>query len=71
MTRWCPISVLPGRARSLIALNPPVAPIAAISVCRRAPDFLSRVYPASLGCGFPIFGYRRFKANEDRFADMV
>lgn len=69
-----PIAVIPERFRPLIMLNPLAALIEgyrAIIIYDRAPAFMSLIYPAALGLGFLIFGYRLFKANEDRFADMV
>jgi ABC-type polysaccharide/polyol phosphate export permease len=69
-----PLALLPERVRLLIMLNPLATLIAAyraIIIYGQAPDFLSLVYPAALGVGFLVFGYRLFKANEDRFADMV
>jgi len=69
-----PLAALPKNFQPLIALNPLSALINAyrdLLIYGRLPDFLSLVYPAALGVGVLIFGYRLFKANEDRFADMV
>lgn len=69
-----PVKNLPERFQPLLALNPLTAMIDAyrdLIIYGRFPDFLSLVYPAALAVGVLIFGYRLFKANEDRFADMV
>lgn len=69
-----PASALPARYQFLITLNPVATLIEAyrgIIVYGRAPDWLSLLYPATLGIAFLIFGYRIFKANEDTFADLV
>ncbi len=74
----CPIiyavKSLPARFQPLISLNPLSALITAyrdLIIYGRLPDLLSLVYPAALAAGVLIFGYRLFKSNEDRFADMV
>lgn len=69
-----PAQSIPARFQPLILLNPLAALIdayRAIILYDRLPSFLSLVYPAALAVGLLIFGYRLFKANEDRFADMV
>src|SRR5262249_42546174 len=69
-----PLTAIPAQYQPLIMLNPVATLIEAyhaIIISRRPPDFLSLIYPAALGIGFLVFGYRLFKANEDRFADMV
>jgi ABC-type polysaccharide/polyol phosphate export permease len=74
----CPIiypsEALPARIQPLMALNPLSALINAyrnLIIYGRLPDFFSLLYPAALAFALLIFGYRLFKANEDRFADMV
>lgn len=74
----CPIiytvEALPLRFQPLIALNPLSSLINAyrdLIIYGRLPNLLSLVYPAALAMGVLIFGYRLFKSNEDRFADMV
>ena len=69
-----PLAALPEHFQPLIALNPLAALINAyrdLIIYGRLPDFLSLVYPTALAMGVLIFGYRLFKSNEDRFADMV
>ncbi|HEU5346987.1 MAG TPA: ABC transporter permease [Ktedonobacterales bacterium] len=69
-----PTSVIPERFRPLIMLNPLAALMEAyraIMVYHQPPHFMGLLYPAALGIGFLVFGYRLFKTNEDRFADMV
>ena len=69
-----PLAALPEHFQPLIALNPLAALINAyrdLIIYGRLPDFLSLVYPSALAVGVLIFGYRLFKSNEDRFADMV
>jgi len=69
-----PLSIVPERYRFLIALNPFATLIEAyrgIIVYGRAPDWLSLLYPGALAVGILIFGYRFFKANEVRFADLA
>jgi lipopolysaccharide transport system permease protein len=69
-----PLAALPARFQPLIALNPLAALINAyrdLIIYGRLPDLFSLVYPAALAVGVLIFGYRLFKSNEDRFADMV
>ncbi len=69
-----PVNIVPHRYQFLINLNPIGLLIAAyrdIIVYGRAPDWFSLVYPAALAVAVLVFGYRHFKANEDRFADMI
>ncbi len=69
-----PLAALPNRFQPLIALNPLSSLINAyrdLIIYGRLPSLLSLVYPAALAVGVLIFGYRLFKSNEDRFADMV
>ena len=69
-----PVSGVPERYRFLVNLNPIgilIEGYRSIIVGHTAPDWFSLFYPAALGVGVLIFGYRHFKANEDRFADMV
>lgn len=69
-----PLSIVPERYRFLFALNPIATLIEAyrsIIVYGRAPDWLGLLYPGALGLGVLVFGYRLFKANEDRFADLA
>jgi ABC-type polysaccharide/polyol phosphate export permease len=69
-----PVSIVPHRYQFLINLNPVGLLIVAyrdIIVYGRQPDWFSLVYPAALAIAVLIFGYRHFKANEDRFADMI
>jgi len=69
-----PLSIVPERYRFLFALNPIATLIEAyrsIIVYDRAPDWLSLLYPGALALGVLVFGYRLFKANEDRFADLA
>lgn len=69
-----PVKNLPEPFQPLLALNPLTALINAyrdLIIYGRLPDFFSLVYPAALAVGVLIFGYRLFKSNEDRFADMV
>jgi len=69
-----PVASLPPRFQPLIALNPLSSLIAAyrdLIIYGRLPDLLSLIYPTALAIGVLVFGYRLFKANEDRFADMV
>lgn len=69
-----PVQSLPPRLQPLLALNPLSTLINAyrdLIIYGRLPDLLSLVYPAALAVGVLIFGYRLFKSNEDRFADMV
>ncbi len=69
-----PLSIVPERYRFLIALNPLAVLIDAyrgIIVYGRAPDWLSLLYPGALAFGILVFGYRFFKANEARFADLA
>ena len=68
------VKALPARFQPLISLNPLSALITAyrdLIIYGRLPDLLSLVYPAALAVALLIFGYRLFKSNEDRFADMV
>lgn len=69
-----PITVIPERFRPLIMLNPLATIIEgyrAIIVYNHLPSLFSLLYPLAFGVGLLIFGYRLFKANEDRFADMA
>ena len=68
------LEALPGNVQPLIALNPLSALINSyrdLIIYGRMPNFFSLVYPTALAIGVLIFGYRLFKSNEDRFADMV
>jgi lipopolysaccharide transport system permease protein len=69
-----PIKNLPAPIQPFFALNPLSSLINAyrdLIIYGRPPDLLSLVYPAALAVGVLIFGYRLFKSNEDRLADMV
>jgi len=69
-----PVSIIPHRYQFLVNLNPMALLITAyrdVLVYNRAPDWFSLIYPAALGIALLVFGYRHFKANEDRFADMI
>jgi lipopolysaccharide transport system permease protein len=69
-----PVGIIPQRFQFLVNLNPMALLITAyrdIFVYNRTPDWFSLVYPAALGIALLVFGYRHFKANEDRFADMI
>jgi ABC-type polysaccharide/polyol phosphate export permease len=69
-----PVTALPPRFQPLIILNPLTPLINAyrdVMVYGRFPSFISLLYPAALSIGVLIFGYRLFKGNEDRFADMI
>lgn len=69
-----PVNIIPHRYQFLVDLNPMALLITAyrdIFVYNRPPDWFSLVYPAALGIALLVFGYRHFKANEDRFADMI
>lgn len=69
-----PVNIVPHRYQFLINLNPIGLLVAAyrdIIVYDRTPDWFSLVYPGALAVALLIFGYRHFKANEDRFADML
>jgi lipopolysaccharide transport system permease protein len=69
-----PTSVIPERFRPLIMLNPLAALIEAYRaamIYNQPPHLMSLLYPGALALGFLVFGYRLFKTNEDRFADMV
>jgi len=69
-----PLEIVPRQYRFLMTLNPIATIIEAyrrIIVYGRQPDWLSLLYPAVLGIGLLVFGYRLFKTNEDRMADMV
>ncbi|MGH2447358.1 MAG: ABC transporter permease [Chloroflexota bacterium] len=69
-----PLSIVPHSFQFLITLNP-MAPIIEayhnVVVYATAPNWNSLIYPGALGVALLIFGYRVFKRNEDRFADMV
>jgi lipopolysaccharide transport system permease protein len=74
----CPIiyppNIIPSRYAFLVSLNPMALLIEAyrnVIVYNHQPDWFSLIYPAALGVAVLVFGYRHFKANEDRFADMV
>jgi lipopolysaccharide transport system permease protein len=69
-----PVTIIPHRFQFLVNLNPIALLVQAyrdVIVYDRPPDWLSLIYPAALGVALLIFGYRHFKANEDRFADMI
>jgi lipopolysaccharide transport system permease protein len=69
-----PVSIIPHRFQFLVNLNPVALLVQAyrdVIVYDRQPDWFSLVYPAALGVALLVFGYRHFKANEDRFADML
>jgi lipopolysaccharide transport system permease protein len=69
-----PVSIIPHRFQFLVNLNPIALLVQAyrdVIVYNRQPDWFSLVYPAALGVTLLVFGYRHFKANEDRFADML
>jgi len=69
-----PLEIVPARFQFLIALNPLTPIIQAwhdIVVYARAPRWETLVVPAALAAAVLVFGYRIFKRNEDRFADMV
>jgi ABC-type polysaccharide/polyol phosphate export permease len=69
-----PVSIIPHRYQFLVNLNPMALLITAyrdVLVYNRTPDWFSLIYPAALGIALLVFGYRHFKANEDRFADMI
>jgi lipopolysaccharide transport system permease protein len=69
-----PVSIIPHRYQFLVNLNPMALLITAyrdVLVYNRTPDWFSLVYPTTLGIALLVFGYRHFKANEDRFADMI
>lgn len=69
-----PVSIIPHRYRFLVTLNPIAVIVEAfhqIIVYGKAPDWYSLLYPAALAVALLIFGYRLFKTNEDRMADMV
>jgi ABC-type polysaccharide/polyol phosphate export permease len=69
-----PVAIVPHQYRFLITLNPIAVLIVAyrdIIVYARMPDWISLTYPAAFGIGLLVFGYRHFKTNEDRFADMM
>lgn len=69
-----PVTIIPHRFQFLVDLNPVALLVQAyrdVIVYDRPPDWLSLIYPTALGVALLIFGYRHFKANEDRFADMI
>jgi ABC-type polysaccharide/polyol phosphate export permease len=69
-----PVTIVPQHYRFLITLNPIAVLIVAyrnILVYDQPPDWISLVYPAAFALGLVAFGYRHFKTNEDRFADMM
>ncbi|GAC1400366.1 MAG: hypothetical protein NVSMB52_13950 [Chloroflexota bacterium] len=69
-----PVSIIPHHYRFFITLNPMGVIIEAyhrIIVYHQMPDWYSLIYPSGLAVGLLVFGYRLFKANEDRMADML
>lgn len=69
-----PVSIIPHRYQFLVTLNPISVLIEAyhrIIVYGQPPDWSSLFYPAAFGIALLVFGYRLFKTNEDRMADMV
>jgi len=69
-----PVSIIPRHYQFLVTLNPIGVLIEAyhrIIVYGQPPDWSSLFYPAAFGIGLLVFGYRLFKVNEDRMADMV
>ncbi|GAC1321983.1 MAG: hypothetical protein NVS2B16_02360 [Chloroflexota bacterium] len=74
----CPIiyppNIIPSRYAFLVDLNPVALLIKAyrnVIVYNQQPNWFSLIYPAALAVAVMTFGYRHFKANEDRFADML
>lgn len=69
-----PVNIIPHRYQFLVNLNPIGLLIEAyrnVIVYDMQPDWFSLIYPSALAVGVLVFGYRHFKANEDRFADML
>lgn len=69
-----PVSIIPQHLQFFITLNPMAVIIDAyhqIIVYNSSPDWYTLIYPTALAIGFLVFGYRLFKANEDRMADML
>jgi lipopolysaccharide transport system permease protein len=69
-----PTTIVPAHYRFLITLNPIAVLIVAyrdVIVYDHTPDWISLIYPAAFAVGLLAFGYRHFKTNEDRFADMM
>lgn len=69
-----PLNIVPRQYHFLITLNPTAAIIEAfhdVIVYGRPPDWWGVIYPAVLGVGLLVFGYRSFKSREDDLADLV
>lgn len=69
-----PVTIIPRQYQFLVTLNPIGVLIVAyhqVVVYGQSPDWASLCYPAAFGIGLLVFGYRLFKSNEDRMADMV
>jgi lipopolysaccharide transport system permease protein len=69
-----PATIVPLHYRFLITLNPIAVLVVAyrnVLVYHQPPDWISLVYPAAFALGLLAFGFRHFKTNEDRFADMM
>jgi lipopolysaccharide transport system permease protein len=69
-----PVQIIPPHYRFLVTLNPIGVLVVAfrqVLVYGAAPDWSALIYPAALGVALLIFGYRLFKTNEDRMADMA
>lgn len=69
-----PVSIIPPNLQFFITLNPMAVIIDAfheIIVYNASPDWYTLIYPSALAIGVLVFGYRLFKANEDRMADML
>jgi lipopolysaccharide transport system permease protein len=69
-----PVTIVPHQYRFLVTLNPLAVIVEAyhrIIVYDQPPDWFSLLYPAALAAALLVFGYRLFKSNEDRMADMV
>ena len=69
-----PVQIIPQHFRFLVTLNPIGVLVEAfhrVLVYDTAPEWSSLIYPGALGVALLVFGYRLFKSNEDRMADMV
>jgi ABC-type polysaccharide/polyol phosphate export permease len=69
-----PTRIVPHHFQFLITLNPIAVLIQAyrtIIVYDQTPSWISLIYPTAFAAALLIYGYRHFKGNEDRFADLL